>query len=125
MPRRVLWTAMVALAGEPKGLLLDPCCGSGTILGEAIEVGWDAQGVDIDPEAVRTAKDNVRGATVEEGDSAGPFRMIVQPLANAATTLRSAWLKGKFHGVKAMQTPTGSRSTVCCTRGSRAGMSRP
>ena len=50
--------AMVGLAGEVRGLLLDPCCGSGTILGEAISEGWQALGSDIDPAAVRTARRN-------------------------------------------------------------------
>jgi len=36
---------------------------------------------------------------------------IVQPLASAAATFRTAWLNGKFQGVIARQTPTGSRRT--------------
>src|SRR5580658_7737454 len=32
--------AMVHLAGEPSGLLLDPCCGSGIILAQALASGW-------------------------------------------------------------------------------------
>lgn len=40
--------AMVRLAGEP-GTLLDPCCGSGTILIEARAAGWRAFGSDLDP----------------------------------------------------------------------------
>jgi 23S rRNA G2445 N2-methylase RlmL len=60
---------MVGLAGEPRGVLLDPCCGSGTILGEALAVGWPAvRGVDIDPEAVEITGRNVPRALVFEGD---------------------------------------------------------
>jgi tRNA G10 N-methylase Trm11 len=44
---------MVQLAGVPSGVLLDPCCGSGTILREALEVGWEAVGSDLDPSASR------------------------------------------------------------------------
>jgi putative RNA methylase family UPF0020 len=33
--RPTVANAMVRLAGDPSGVLLDPCCGSGTILGEA------------------------------------------------------------------------------------------
>ena len=61
--------AMVALAGEPTGVLLDPCCGSGTILGEALVAGWRARGLDIDPEAVRAARRNPPGADVRVGDA--------------------------------------------------------
>jgi 23S rRNA G2445 N2-methylase RlmL len=61
--------AMVALAGQPRGVLLDPCCGSGTILGEALAAGWRARGLDIDPEAVRAARKNAPGADVRAGDA--------------------------------------------------------
>ena len=36
--------------------------------------------------------------------------MNAQPAASAAETLRTAWLIGKFHGVKPATTPTGSRT---------------
>jgi 23S rRNA G2445 N2-methylase RlmL len=36
--------AMVLLAGEPGGVALDPCCGSGTILRELLAAGWEARG---------------------------------------------------------------------------------
>jgi SAM-dependent methyltransferase len=61
---------LVGLAGEPGDVLLDPCCGSGTILGEALAAGWPAvQGLDIDPEAVAAARRSVPGAGVLEGDA--------------------------------------------------------
>jgi 23S rRNA G2445 N2-methylase RlmL len=63
--------AMVLLAGEPGGVLLDPCCGSGTILREALAAGWRARGLDIDPEAVRAARRNAPGAEVAVGDARG------------------------------------------------------
>ncbi len=44
--------AMVRLAGA-SGLLLDPCCGSGTILIEARAAGWDAFGTDLDPSVAK------------------------------------------------------------------------
>ena len=66
--RPTVAAAMVRLAGEPYGTLLDPCCGSGTILVEATEVGWHARGVDIDPDAVRIARKNAHGVEVSEGD---------------------------------------------------------
>jgi 23S rRNA G2445 N2-methylase RlmL len=67
--RPTVAAAMVRLAGEPPGILLDPCCGSGTILAEAAEVGWLARGVDIDPAAIRAARQNAPGAQVNLGDA--------------------------------------------------------
>ncbi len=67
--RPTVAAAMVALAGQPGGTLLDPCCGSGTILAEAALVGWSAQGIDIDPQAVEVATRNAPDARVEEGDA--------------------------------------------------------
>jgi Putative RNA methylase family UPF0020 len=54
--------AMVHLAGEAGGVLLDPCCGQGTILAEAVAVGWTAEGTDVPAPAVP-------GATVREGNA--------------------------------------------------------
>lgn len=61
--------AMVRLAGDAHGVLLDPCCGSGTILREALAAGWKVRGLDIDPQAVQVARQNVRDADVELGDA--------------------------------------------------------
>jgi len=67
--------AMIDLAGPPgaagqvHGTLLDPCCGSGTILGEALAAGWAAEGADIDPRAVQVAARNAAGASVQLGDA--------------------------------------------------------
>jgi tRNA G10 N-methylase Trm11 len=66
--RPTVAAVMVRLAGKPADLLLDPCCGSGSILAEATEVGWRAAGTDIDPDAVRIARKNAPDASVEQGD---------------------------------------------------------
>jgi SAM-dependent methyltransferase len=61
---------MVSLAGEPGGTLLDPCCGSGTILAEAAAAGWPkVLGGDIDPGAVRAARRNAPAADVTPSDA--------------------------------------------------------
>lgn len=53
--------AMLRLAGVERGQrLLDPCCGTGTILIEAALVGADASGGDVDAEAVEAARANAR-----------------------------------------------------------------
>jgi 23S rRNA G2445 N2-methylase RlmL len=67
--RPAVAAAMVDLAGPPSGLLLDPCCGSGTILSEARSAGWSVEGFDIDADAVRSAQRNVPGAPVAVGDA--------------------------------------------------------
>jgi tRNA G10 N-methylase Trm11 len=61
---------MVRLAGAPNGVvLLDPCCGSGTILAEALAAGWRAQGGDLDPAAVAVARRNVPTAQLSTADA--------------------------------------------------------
>jgi 23S rRNA G2445 N2-methylase RlmL len=67
--RPTVAAAMVTLAGEPAGVLLDPCCGSGTILAEATTAGWKAEGRDIDPAAVQTARHNVPQVVIRKGDA--------------------------------------------------------
>lgn len=68
--RPTVAAAMIRLAGQPGGALLDPCCGSGTILTEALSVGWSrAYGTDIDPRAVDIARHNVPAAQLAAGDA--------------------------------------------------------
>ncbi|MFD2080487.1 Methyltransferase domain-containing protein [Actinopolymorpha cephalotaxi] len=87
--RPPLAAAMVALAGDPpgrsakparsgtsgksdrsglSGTLLDPCCGSGTILAEAKAVGWEVEGRDIDASAVSASRRNADTPHVRDGD---------------------------------------------------------
>ena len=47
----------VIMRGAPRdALVLDPFCGSGTVLVEARATGWRAAGVDLNPLAVRLAR---------------------------------------------------------------------
>jgi 23S rRNA G2445 N2-methylase RlmL len=61
--RPAVAAAMVLLAGAPPqqraGTLLDPCCGSGTILREAVTAGWRTIGSDLDRLALTAAASNV------------------------------------------------------------------
>ena len=68
--RPTLAAAMVHLAGEAAGTLLDPCCGSGTILSESYSAGWDPVGGDVDPAAVSAAARNVGATRLWLGDAA-------------------------------------------------------
>ena len=68
--RPVVAAAMVRLAGPPTGrILLDPFCGSGTILAEATAVGWRVLGMDIDQEALRVAGANLPGVELRQADA--------------------------------------------------------
>lgn len=67
--RPTVAAAMVRLAGGAGGQLLDPCCGSGTILAEAAVAGWQAYGGDVDSDAVDIARRNAPRSTVELGDA--------------------------------------------------------
>jgi hypothetical protein len=61
--------AMVQLAGEPDGVLLDPCCGTGIVLAEALAAGWAAEGTDTMPGSLAAARLAAPAAIVGEGDA--------------------------------------------------------
>jgi tRNA G10 N-methylase Trm11 len=68
--RPTVAAAMVWLANQPGTALLDPCCGSGTILREALRAGWpQVYGTDIDPEAVGIGRHNVPTGHIAVGDA--------------------------------------------------------
>lgn len=67
--RPTVAAAMVGLAGDPSGTLLDPCCGSGTILREAQAAGWTVEGSDNDLDAVAIARQNVPDSSVRHSDA--------------------------------------------------------
>jgi tRNA G10 N-methylase Trm11 len=68
--RPTVAAAMVRLAGRPGSALLDPCCGSGTILNEALSLGWkQVYGTDVDPHAIETARHNIPAALLAVGDA--------------------------------------------------------
>jgi 23S rRNA G2445 N2-methylase RlmL len=52
-------------------VLCDPCCGSGTVLAEAVSAGWRAWGADLDADAVELARANAPRARVAVGDAHG------------------------------------------------------
>ncbi|HUR48829.1 MAG TPA: methyltransferase domain-containing protein [Acidimicrobiales bacterium] len=67
--RPTLAAAMVHLAGDADGILVDPCCGSGTILSEALAAGWTPFGADIDAAALAAAARNVNANRLWLGDA--------------------------------------------------------
>jgi ParB-like chromosome segregation protein Spo0J len=62
-------TYLVDLLSEPGGLVLDPCCGSGTFGVAAIDAGRRFLGVDVDPVTIGVGADRLRqvGAGAENG----------------------------------------------------------
>jgi SAM-dependent methyltransferase len=92
--------AMVELAGQTPAVLpgrrgrvlLDPCCGAGTILTEASAAGWTAEGSDIDPVAVETASRAAAGVPVQLGDA----RDLL--LADDCVSACVSWLPGRVPG---------------------------
>ena len=59
LPTR-LARAMVNLAASPGDRMIDPCCGSGTILIEAASIGIKAVGCDINPKMAAASVENLR-----------------------------------------------------------------
>lgn len=70
---------IVNMAGPQAGVLLDPFCGTGVILQEALLMGYDALGTDLEPRMVEYSQANLDwlasrtttlgGYTVAEGDA--------------------------------------------------------
>lgn len=56
-----LLDVLIRACCPPGGLVLDPCCGSGTTLVAAIRAGRRAIGLDINPDAVGIARQRVAG----------------------------------------------------------------
>jgi hypothetical protein len=90
--------AMVQLAGppgrpgQPGSTLLDPCCGAGTILAEALAAGWAADGNDSDPVAVEVAMRIAPRANVHLGDA----RELLLPDDCVGACV--SWLPGRARG---------------------------
>lgn len=59
-----LLDVLVRACCPPDGLVLDPCCGSGTTLAAALAAGRRAVGMDVSPEAVRIARARLKGSVV-------------------------------------------------------------
>jgi len=67
--RPTVAAALVRATGTPTGLLIDPFCGSGTVVGEARQAGWTVFGSDADPAAVQTARVNEPGVEIVVANS--------------------------------------------------------
>ena len=118
--RPTVAAAMVRLVGPPAGsrVLLDPCCGSGTIVAEARDAGWRARGTDIDTAALAIARANYTNATFEEADllaldvASGSIDAVVTNLPFGQQFGRgadaTAWLTGALAELARAISPRGS-----------------
>ncbi len=98
--------AMVDLAGPPgatgtaSGTLIDPCCGAGTVLAEALAAGWTAEGSDIDDAAIAATARAAPAARVQLGDA----RDLLLPDDYAGACV--SWLPfGRFRSPSPLEEP--------------------
>lgn len=68
--------ALVNLVAAPGDTLLDPCCGSGTVVAEALRDGIHAWGVEINPSLARQAAANLRSLKLAANIMVGDARRI-------------------------------------------------
>jgi SAM-dependent methyltransferase len=120
--RPVVAAAMVRLAAPPPSgrslSLLDPCCGSGTILREALDAGRRAIGADIARDAIAAARANLPpGAPLLLADAAAlPFRSaaagaVVSNLPfgrRYAVEQPATWLRGALAEFERVVVPGGA-----------------
>ncbi|KKU91227.1 MAG: putative DNA methylase [Microgenomates group bacterium GW2011_GWA1_48_10] len=59
LARMMVNLALPATSFKPPAVVLDPFCGVGTILAEAMQLGADVIGTDIDPKQVQRTKENL------------------------------------------------------------------
>jgi len=60
-----LLDVLVRACCPPGGVVLDPCCGSGTTALAALAAGRRTRACDANPDAIRIARDRLRGAAAE------------------------------------------------------------
>ncbi|MCI3919158.1 RNA methyltransferase [Paenibacillus sp. TRM 82003] len=61
LPTRIARAVANIAVPDPRGVqAVDPCCGIGTVLVEALSMGIDMVGSDVNPLAVRGARENLR-----------------------------------------------------------------
>ncbi|MBI5613605.1 methyltransferase domain-containing protein [Candidatus Gottesmanbacteria bacterium] len=69
-------------------LLLDPFCGMGSILGEALVSGWNVIGSDISEEVLVRSKKNIEWLASEENLSAGRFKFFLSDATHISKHLK-------------------------------------
>ena len=65
---------------QPGDAILDPFCGSGTTILEAVHNGWNAVGIDINPLAIQIARAKVAAMHVAPADLSTLTQQVVERL---------------------------------------------
>jgi site-specific DNA-methyltransferase (cytosine-N4-specific) len=65
----------------PGSRVLDPFCGSGTVLVESIHNGWNARGLDINPLAIIIAEAKVRALRISARELRSALKQLTEMLA--------------------------------------------
>ncbi|AWB43649.1 RNA methyltransferase [Paenibacillus sp. CAA11] len=74
---RVARAAVNIAVPRPEGIrLVDPCCGIGTVLIEALSMDIDAEGYDLNPLAVRGARENLQHLGMPDIVRVGDIRQL-------------------------------------------------
>lgn len=79
--------AIVNLVADCNDRLVDPCCGTGTIVLEAAHMGIPVVGYDINPKMVKATQGNLAHHNLEAGVLLGDARQISVPFDALATNL--------------------------------------
>jgi len=117
--RPVLAAAMLRLADARRGAVLDPCCGTGTIVREALEQGRRAIGGDLAAEALAASRANLPpGTALVRADAAalpvasGAVGAVVTNLPfgrrHAQAGDPAGWLRTAFAEFRRVVAPAGS-----------------
>src|SRR4030095_6288913 len=122
MPMGASWARCLPTGTEPVNEIF-------RTIGEAIRCSDTFAGTPntrlITPAGTPASSKHFTSSTQPDGVSSDALMMIEQPAASDAATLRAGVRTGKFHGVNAATTPTGSVTTIWRTVGLRLGMMRP
>ena len=86
LPTR-LARAIVNLIADPSDRLVDPCCGTGTIVLEAARMGMRVVGYDINPKMVMATQGNLAHHNLDASVLLGDARQISEPFDALATNL--------------------------------------
>jgi 23S rRNA G2445 N2-methylase RlmL len=98
--------------GRPAGqVLLDPCCGSGTVLAEAAAVGWEPVGADLDPAAIHATRRNLAAIQTTRQDL-GPIQTTRQDLGAIQATPRNLGGTARLLGADVRRLPLADASVA-------------
>ncbi|RTE08479.1 TRM11 family SAM-dependent methyltransferase [Paenibacillus whitsoniae] len=90
LPTRIARAVVNVAVPDAAGTLVDPCCGIGTVLIEALSMGIDSVGFDLNPLAVRGARVNLRHFGLPEVVGVSDMRALAPHGGSASAASSSA-----------------------------------